>query len=351
MSDKEYHPDDDAELEEFLQGRGELARHLQTLPQAAPSAELDQAIMAKVEAGLKQAVPAPMPAANDARIPDSDGGNHAPARRRWWLGAPLTTAASVAIVGFLGLQWRHQLELDAPASPPTQVTEVAEVAEPAQTNPGAGASPEPQAPQTLPAPLPAPPAPQPPVSAAPPAPAAPPAARVSQSMPPSAPAAKMAAPMATAAETEKAAIAPARPERADAAPAAPSQAGRIEITGSAIRSAAPAAPIAPASPIVAPAPAPATPAPTAAPIATTTAQGAARFAAADAVGASRKESQPTGFSQQQAREARDWLALIEELLKADLRQDALNEWGKFHQAYPDYPVPEQVSAQIRALQK
>lgn len=43
--------------------------------------------------------------------------------------------------------------------------------------------------------------------------------------------------------------------------------------------------------------------------------------------------------------------MIEELLKADLRQDALAEWEKFRKAYPQYPVPEKLEARIKALQK
>jgi len=49
--------------------------------------------------------------------------------------------------------------------------------------------------------------------------------------------------------------------------------------------------------------------------------------------------------------AEAWLSAIDEMLKAGLRQDALEEWEKFKRAYPDYPVPEKLSAQIRLLKK
>jgi hypothetical protein len=49
--------------------------------------------------------------------------------------------------------------------------------------------------------------------------------------------------------------------------------------------------------------------------------------------------------------AKAWVALIDELLKADLRQDALAEWGRFRKVYPQYPVPGKLEARIKALQK
>lgn len=52
-----------------------------------------------------------------------------------------------------------------------------------------------------------------------------------------------------------------------------------------------------------------------------------------------------------ADKAKAWLALIEEMLKVDLRQDALAEWEKFRKVYPNYPVPDKLAAQIRVLKK
>lgn len=49
--------------------------------------------------------------------------------------------------------------------------------------------------------------------------------------------------------------------------------------------------------------------------------------------------------------AKAWLTLIDEMIKADLRQDALIEWEKFHKAYPHYKVPGNLLAQIKALKK
>lgn len=46
-----------------------------------------------------------------------------------------------------------------------------------------------------------------------------------------------------------------------------------------------------------------------------------------------------------------WLAAIDELLKAGLRRDTLEEWDKFRAAYPDYPVPAETTDKISALRK
>lgn len=47
--------------------------------------------------------------------------------------------------------------------------------------------------------------------------------------------------------------------------------------------------------------------------------------------------------------ATDWLNVIDEMLKAGLRKDAIDEWRKFRVAYPDYPVPEELARQIAAI--
>jgi hypothetical protein len=47
--------------------------------------------------------------------------------------------------------------------------------------------------------------------------------------------------------------------------------------------------------------------------------------------------------------ARDWLALIDAMLKAKLNKDALAEWARFRAAYPDYPVPAATREAIAAL--
>jgi hypothetical protein len=50
-----------------------------------------------------------------------------------------------------------------------------------------------------------------------------------------------------------------------------------------------------------------------------------------------------------APEPNAWLAAIDELLKAGLRRDSLEEWDKFRAAYPDYPVPAETTEKINAL--
>ena len=50
-----------------------------------------------------------------------------------------------------------------------------------------------------------------------------------------------------------------------------------------------------------------------------------------------------------AKRARDWLSVIDAMLKANLRRDALAEWAKFRAAYPDYPVPAELRARIEAI--
>jgi hypothetical protein len=53
-------------------------------------------------------------------------------------------------------------------------------------------------------------------------------------------------------------------------------------------------------------------------------------------------------AQADATRAANWLHVIDEMLKAGLRSEAQEEWGKFRLAYPDYPVPEQLTRQINA---
>lgn len=50
-------------------------------------------------------------------------------------------------------------------------------------------------------------------------------------------------------------------------------------------------------------------------------------------------------------DARDWLQKIEQLLKSHRNQDALEEWKKFHQFYPVYAVDKHLQKQIDTLQK
>ncbi|MES2102554.1 MAG: hypothetical protein V4634_00935 [Pseudomonadota bacterium] len=358
MSSKENHHSDEAEFEEFLQGRGELARHLQALPQDTPSPALDAAIFAKVEAALKSGAPAPVLAANDADIPEAAGkpaaalvsGNPS-FRQRWWRGAPFATAASVAIVGFLGLQWRHQLELDSPAPVYTPA--------PAVQAPPVSAAPQNEPQAVPPAQAPAESSARPPVAMSPPpAPMAEKSRAKAVSRP--APAQDTVSAPATpspvfAGKLAEKDIAAAKLEQAASgyAPAEVWQGKKMEIKEGRVAQ----VPSGTAS-LAAPAPLPALrSAPIdAAPTATEAASGYARQAgAADArlvaPYASNQPSAPSVLSEKQAAEAKERLDLIEELLKAGLRRDALAEWDKFRKAYPAYPVPDSVTEKIRGLQK
>ena len=49
--------------------------------------------------------------------------------------------------------------------------------------------------------------------------------------------------------------------------------------------------------------------------------------------------------------AKVWLKLIDELIKADLQRDALEEWQKFRKDYPHYAVPQELAARINALKR
>lgn len=65
-----------------------------------------------------------------------------------------------------------------------------------------------------------------------------------------------------------------------------------------------------------------------------------------AAGAVKDESNPA-----QRAQAKSWLSLIEELLKAEMQQEALDEWLKFRKAYPYYPVKAVLQEKMQAMQK
>ncbi len=96
-------------------------------------------------------------------------------------------------------------------------------------------------------------------------------------------------------------------------------------------------------------------APAPAPVAAYGAPAASSNASNVTIAGSRIMSAPTGPTADakpvDAARAQAWLNVIDEMLKADLRQDALAEWVKFRQAYPDYPVPETLRARIKVLQE
>ncbi|MFZ6777126.1 hypothetical protein ACO0LD_09830 [Undibacterium sp. Ji83W] len=118
MSDKEIKDGNknlaDVEFEAFLQGGDELALLLRDLPQDAPSAELDAAIMADAEAALILAAAATTPvvaAANDAKNPDASP--HRPSFLWRWK-TPLGLAASIMLaVPLFLLQQEHEAEIEA----------------------------------------------------------------------------------------------------------------------------------------------------------------------------------------------------------------------------------------------
>jgi hypothetical protein len=87
------------------------------------------------------------------------------------------------------------------------------------------------------------------------------------------------------------------------------------------------------------------PAPMAAPVAT---RAAAPIAAPIAAPAPAPAAKVAPEADEQAKQQ---LILIEELLKADLPRDALEQWKAFRQAYPRYPVPEPLAARMKALEE
>lgn len=288
---------DDAEFEAFLQGQGDLARKLRGLPQPSPSADLDAAILAQAEALTAAAVPV-REAANDAPPPKTGK----PGKPHWRWSTQLALAASVVLATLVTLRWQNEPVVE-PAEPARKIEQSVQVA------------PAPQA--------------EAPAPAAPAAAAPPPAADKQRTAPPPArpkPARQQPPPAASAPAQAKAGgggVADSNPQPGAAETvigqnyaAAPEQLARKETPDSRVR-----AIIAPA-PKVAAAPAPSAPAPAVVP------------------------AKPEASAKAEA-----WLSVIGEMIKAGLRQDALDEWEKFNQAYPGYPVPEKLSAQIKALEK
>jgi len=301
---------DDAELEAFLQGHGELARQLQELPQPSPSAALDAAILAQAETLLKTASPVQR-AANDAL----SGKPAKPAKPRFLMrwSTQLGMAACMVLAVLATLRWQTE--------PAPQPYDTAPQAEPAPPPPAAApvesvVSVEKKAQEK-------------PELARPKAAGhgTPPVAKV-------APEAKSSLPVPAQAQDAQAAsaTAPAPALGRENYAVSPSQLASPETVPSRAR-----AIIAPPAPTYSPAPAP------------VIASGATATAAP-----TESEPAPVGALQgkpESPARAEAWLSVIDEMLKAGLHQDALEEWEKFKQAYPDYPVPEKLHAQIKLLQK
>ncbi|NVE00329.1 hypothetical protein [Massilia sp. BJB1822] len=286
----------------------ELERKLAALPQPAPSAALDAAILAAVQADLAAApvVHSGTPAANDA--PATPPATQAPARKRWtrWqlpLGLAASFVLSLSVV--LKLQ-EHETQIatpqpaaepaPAPAIADTEITipaaqnapadkdlEKRSVAQAAKPSRSAAAA---AAPAPTPAPAPAPAAPNDAERAAPPANANDVAAQEFHRAPQAMPELKLAPPAALAP--------PAHPAPSFGAPPPVSggamEERRVQITGSRVMS-----------------------------------------------------------PPQDAVSPEAWLAAIDEMLKAGLRRDALAEWPRFRQAYPNYPVPQELLERLQVL--
>lgn len=131
----------DAELEDFLQGKGELASLLRDLPQAQPSAELDAAIIAQAERALAASTPAipttTAPAANDATGPEGHG---KPPSFLWRWKLPLSLAASILFAIPVVMQQNQQpysnepVIVAAPNAPVPQAKDNAALPELAQAD-------------------------------------------------------------------------------------------------------------------------------------------------------------------------------------------------------------------------
>lgn len=332
---------DDAEFDAFLQGHGELARQLQGLPHPSPSTTLDAAILAQAEALLKTETPLQQ-AANDAL----SGKPGKPAKPRFLMrwSTQLGMAACMVLAVLATLRWQTE-----PATPSYDM-----------------------APQAEPAPLPPAPA-----AAAPSEKSVEPVEKKAQAKP------ELVRPKAIARSTPPAAKAapeakePAQAQHQDtqAAPApaptpapfagrenyavSPPQATNLENVPSRAR-----AIITPRATVVenkssaianpaatySPAPAPVVPPPVYSPAPAPVVASGATVTAAP----TESESAPIATLQRKPESptrAEAWLSAIDEMLKAGLRQDALEEWDKFKRAYPNYPVPEKLRAQIKLLQK
>lgn len=292
MTEHDNNPHDDAEFDLFLRRESKLAQRLQSLEQPVPSATLDAAILAKAESELAKSSRLSRGASNDPVVP---GASHV---RPTFLGRwrmPIGLAASVVVGVIAALLWQGQ----AGNEMPVQIAQAPQAQE--------------QAPQTK--------------------------AQESQtqdSFIEQAPVAKPApnartdADLPAAAETApRAAKKPNRTEPSLAPPVVIARANIPDEEERILRSPAPEA----TEPAAASAPAPVV--------------AAAPPAVAAAPPAAASPPQRTDQAEAGAKHPpKPWLALIEELLKADLRRDAQEEWKQFQKSYPRYPVPEKLKKEL-----
>lgn len=344
----------------------ELERRLAALPQPAPSAALDAAILAAVQADLAAARSRPS-AANDAPI--APPAVQAPTRQRWtrWqlpLGLAASFVLSLSVV--MKLQ-EHEAQVAAPQPPAAPSPSPSPAPAPAAPPNGADAA---ETAASTPAAESAAPAPQGSTAdtrnrtqAKNSRPALPPNAATTATTRSGAAANAKAGAAAQAARqnSERAAppmaveSAPAQefrrppqavPELTMAVPAAPAMPSYSQPSPASAFSPAPVPAAAPslAVPPAPPAPPPPPPAPHIVQDRAAPAEAAGRVASerrVEITGSRIMRPQPNAVSPD------IWLSAIDEMLKAGLRRDALAEWPRFRQAYPDYPVPQELLERLR----
>jgi hypothetical protein len=352
MSNGDHNLQDDAELDEFLAGRDDLSRQLAALAQPEAPKQVNDAIMASIEAQLAQERAAQTvqqaqaaettPATQNApAVQAAQAGSvtqvatRRPAANMARWRAPAALAASLVGVLLLTLElqrgdYAQQAQMTAAAPEQKPVASTPQAAEPPALP---SAAPEhvtiaAASPSGYIAPSP---------SAARPAPA--PSTLRAESTGKSAPslladADKVPEPIAITPPAEQFVRARSAPI-ANLAAAIPPPVARAPISAPLAAPLSYAAP--PAPPAPPPAPAPAT-------SATTVVAAATAPTLVTVTGSARKAMSPADTAR-----AAEWLHVIDEMLKADLRQDAREEWRKFNLAYPDYPVPEQLAKRIDAI--
>jgi hypothetical protein len=311
---------DDAELDAFLKGDDALARRLQALPQAVPSAALDAAILQRARDLMAQehAQETRPQAANDA------GANTAAPRRAglgWRWRVPAGIAATVLAGVFANQAFRASADLEQSAGMPAEQSALILDEEVA-----ARKAPPPMVmvPQVAgPAAVASAPAPVSMVEEHVVLDAAPATEELKKmSPPPPAPEVHVAERAKRApVQTESSVPVLAAQDKAMAAPPAPPAPVAMGYSGAA---AAPAKVQEPQRPM--------------APLAV-------------------RESEPVaGLSQKAkggvaAKTPAEWLAAIEAMLDAGKDTQVPGEWRKFRQTYPDYPVPQTTEERIKAIQK
>lgn len=316
----------DEEFDAFLRGEDDLSRRLHGVTQPASSAQLDAAILGYVKAGLAQeARPA---AANDATGGDASPRLAPGLGRRWRIPAGIAAGVLAGVLGHQLYQGGVRMEGEMTAA---QVV---------RHEPPAAMAPEP-APVVVAEAAPAAAPPPPPVMAQ--APSAPPRAPVTVAAAPAL--SKPTAPPPVVDEGKASAAAEPKQQMQDNYASAPALArvrGEKDIAADLPAMKAAAAP--PSERVAVDAKR----------SAETTTQRFSNHAAAPGL-AVRKENEAFGRRADQeaahAKRARDWLSVIDAMLKADLKSDALAEWTKFRVAYPDYPVPDEMLARIAAVKR